>query len=126
MYTPHLDPLDTYIAGSGHLDCFYVLVFVNSASVNNAVPCFIAQSCLTLCNPMYCSLPGSSIHRDSPHKNTGMGSHSLLQRSFLTQGWNPGLLPCRRILYHLSHQGSPIIPLEFTENSYPSHIYLEV
>ena len=104
MYTPHLDPLDTYIPGSGHLDCFYVLVFVNSASVNNAVPCFIAQSCLSLCNPMYCSLPGSSIHRDSPGKNTGVGCHALLQGFFLTQGSNTGLPHYRQIIYHLSDQ----------------------
>ena len=36
-----------------------------------------------------------------------MGSHSTLQGIFLTQGSNPGLLHCRRILYRLSHQGSP-------------------
>ena len=36
-----------------------------------------------------------------------MGSHSLLQRIFPTQRQNPGLLHCRRLLYHLSHQGSP-------------------
>ena len=36
-----------------------------------------------------------------------MGSHSLLQGIFPTQGSNPGLLHCRWILYHLSHQGSP-------------------
>ena len=36
-----------------------------------------------------------------------MGSHSLLQGIFLIQGSNPGLLHCRRVLYHLSHQGSP-------------------
>ena len=36
-----------------------------------------------------------------------MGTHSLLQEIFLTQGSNPGLLPFRQILYHLSHQGSP-------------------
>ena len=35
-----------------------------------------------------------------------MGSHSLLQGIFLTQGSNPGLLHCRQILYHLSYQGS--------------------
>ena len=40
---------------------------------------------------------------DSPGKNTGVGSHSLLQGIFLTQGSNPGLLFCRQILYHLSH-----------------------
>ena len=36
---------------------------------------------------------------DSPGKNPGLGSHSLLQGIFLTQGLNPGLLHCRRILY---------------------------
>jgi len=36
-----------------------------------------------------------------------VGSHSLLQRIFLTQGLNPGLLYCRQILYCLSHQRSP-------------------
>ena len=35
-----------------------------------------------------------------------MGSHSLLQGIFLTQGLNPGLLHYRQILYHLSHQGN--------------------
>ena len=54
-----------------------------------------------------CSLSGSSVHVDSPGKNTGMGCHALLQGIFLTQGLNRGLLHCRRILYHLSHQGSP-------------------
>ena len=43
---------------------------------------------------------------NSPGKNTGMGSHSLLQGIFLTQGSNPGLLHCRQILYQLTHQGS--------------------
>ena len=45
-------------------------------------------------------------HQASP-KNTGVGSHSLLQGIFLTQGLNLGLLHCRQILYHLSHRGSP-------------------
>ena len=36
-----------------------------------------------------------------------MGCHALLQGIFPTQGSNPGLLHCRGILYHLSHQGSP-------------------
>ena len=40
-------------------------------------------------------------------KNTGVGSHSLLQRIFLTQGLNSGLLHCRQTLHRLSHQGSP-------------------
>ena len=44
---------------------------------------------------------------NSPSKNNGVGSHSMLQGIFLIRGLNPGLLHCRQILYHLSHQGSP-------------------
>ena len=44
---------------------------------------------------------------NSPGKNTGVGSHSLLQGIFPTQGSNRGPPHCRQILYHLSHQGSP-------------------
>ena len=44
---------------------------------------------------------------NSPGQNTGVGSLSLLQGIFPTQGSNPGLLHCRRILYQLSHKGSP-------------------
>ena len=41
---------------------------------------------------MDCGLPGSSVHRDSPGKNTGVGSHSLLYGIFLTQELKPGSL----------------------------------
>ena len=50
--------------------------------------------------------PPGSCPWDSPDKNTGVDCHSLPQRFFPTQGSNPGLLHCRRILYHLSQQGS--------------------
>ena len=47
---------------------------------------------------------------NSPGQYTGVGSLSLLQGIFSTQGRsNPGLLHCRWILYHLSHQGNPRI-----------------
>ena len=46
---------------------------------------------------------------NSPGQNTGVGSCSLLQGIFPTQGSNPGLPHCRQILYQLSHQGSPEI-----------------
>ena len=52
----------------------------------------VAQSCLALCDPMDCSLPSSSVHGDSPGKNTGVGCHALLHRVFPTQGSNPGFL----------------------------------
>ena len=66
----------------------------------------VAQSCLTLCDPMDCSLPGSSVYGDSPDKNTRVGCHALLQGLFPLQGSNPRLPHCRWILYHLSHQGN--------------------
>ena len=46
---------------------------------------------------------------NSPGKNTAVGSLSLFQGIFPTQGSNPGLLHCRQILYQLSHEGSPRI-----------------
>ena len=74
-----------------------------------AVLCLVTQSCPTLCEPIDCSPPDSSVHGDSSGKNTGVGCHALLQGIFSTQGSNPGLPHCRRILYHLTHQGSPRI-----------------
>ena len=44
---------------------------------------------------------------NSPGQDTRVGSLSVLQGIFPTQGSNPGLLHCRRILYQLSHKGSP-------------------
>ena len=61
----------------------------------------VTQSCLTLCDPMDYS-PWNSWGQ-----NTGVGSLSLLQGIFSTQGLNPGLLHCRWILCQLSHKGSP-------------------
>ena len=55
------------------------------------------------------SLPGSSDHGDAPGKNTRVGCYALLQGIFPTQGLNLGLPHCSRILYHLSHKGSPAI-----------------
>ena len=44
---------------------------------------------------------------DFPGMNTRVGFRFLLQGIFPTQGSNPGLLHCRQIPYHLSHQGNP-------------------
>ena len=71
------------------------------------VLCLVTQSCLTLCNPIDCGRPGSSVRGDFQGKNTRVCCHALLQGIFLTQGLNPGLSNCKKILYHLSHQGSP-------------------
>ena len=69
----------------------------------------VTQLCPNLCNPTDYSPPGSSVHGDSPGKNTGVGCQALLQGIFPTQRWNPGLPHCRWILHQLSHQGSPNI-----------------
>ena len=65
----------------------------------------VSQSCLTLCDPMDGN-PRLLCPWNSPDKGTGVGSHSLLQGIFLTQGLNLGLLHCRQIL---SHQNALVI-----------------
>ena len=95
------------------LDAFnYVDVVVSK--VRCAVLCLVAQLCPTFCDPMdcsparhLCSPPDTSIHGDSPGRNTGVGCHALLQGIFSTLGSNPSLLHCTQILYLLSCQGSP-------------------
>ena len=74
---------------------------------HGAVLCLITQLCPTLCDPVDCSPRGSSVHEDSPGKNTGVVCHALLQGIFPTQGLKPGHLHCKWILYHLRYQGSP-------------------
>ena len=49
------------------------------------VKVLVAPSCPTLCDPMDWSLPGFSVHRDSPGKNTGVGCHVPLQGVFPTK-----------------------------------------
>ena len=64
----------------------------------------VAQLCLTLCNSMDCSLPGSSVHGIIQASYTGVYKYSLLQRIFPTQESNLGLSHCRQILYWLSYR----------------------
>ena len=59
-------------------------------------------------------IAGNSLPSEPPGKtvNIGVGSLSLLQRIIPTQESNWGLLHCRRILYQLSYQGSPIFTIK--------------
>ena len=70
------------------------------------------QSCPTLCDPMDCSPPGSSVHGDSPGKNTGGGCDALLQGIFPTQGSNPHLFMFPALaggfFTNSCHLGSPL------------------
>ena len=54
--------------------------------------CVCAQLCLTLCDPIDCSLPCSSVNGVFSSKNTEVCCHFLLQGIFPTQGLNLGLL----------------------------------
>ena len=66
----------------------------------------VSQSCPPPCDPMDCIACWVPLCPwDLPGKNTGVGSHSLLQGISPTQGLNPSFLYCRQILYCLSHQG---------------------
>ena len=66
----------------------------------------VAWSCPTLCDPMDCSLPGSSVHGNSPGKNTGVGCCALLQGIFPTRGLRPHLLS----LLQWQAGSSPLVP----------------
>ena len=90
----------------------------------NMYMCSVAQLRPTLCDPMDCSPPGSSVHGDSPGKNIGVGCLALLQGIFPTQGLNPGLLHCRWILYHLSHQGSSNMYISNIDKSFIEQSFL--
>ena len=93
------------LIGSGRW--FHLVIWLEQTtqwSIISRCVCVCAQSLnhVWLWNPMDCSLPDSSLHGDSPGKNTGVGCHALLQGIFPTEGSNPGLLlllHCRQTLY---------------------------
>ena len=66
----------------------------------------VSQGRLAVSDPMDCSPPGSSVHRNSPGKNTGMGCRFLRQGIFPTQGSNPRLL----CLLHCQAGSLPLAP----------------
>ena len=79
------------------------------------VTCWIRNGNIYIYKSESCSVVSDSLWPhglspwNSPGQNTGVGSLFLLQGIFPTQGSNPGLPHCRRILYWLSHKGSPRI-----------------
>ena len=109
--------------------CFDVLlcshiIIGGWAVLSRTKECLVTKSCPTLCNSIDCSLPGSSVHGDSPGRNTGVDCHALLQGIFLTQASNPHLLCLlhrRQILYPLSHLGSPFEIYEYTKSTLGTH-----
>ena len=92
--------------------CVYIYIYIfththTHISYGNVYVCvLVAWSSLTHCDPMDWSLPGSmkfsrqEYWSELPFPSPG---------NFPTEGSNPGLLYCRHFLYHLSHQGSPLV-----------------
>ena len=80
--------------------------YVYSVMRSFVVLCLVTQLCPSLCDPMSCSLTGSSVHGNSPGKNTGVGCHALLQGVFPTQGSNP----CLSCLLHWQAWSLPLEP----------------
>ena len=80
------------------------------------VKVLVIQLSPSLCHPKDYSPQGSSVHGILQARIlTRAGCHFLLQGIFLTQGSNPGLLHCRQILNHLSHQRRPQSSVRSTE-----------
>ena len=67
---------------------------------------YLNESCSVVSDSLW---PHGLSPWNSPGQNTGVGSLSLLQGIFTTQGSSPGLPHCRRSLYQLSYKGSPRI-----------------
>ena len=78
-----------------------------------ASPCYcyfsVTKLCPTVCDPMDCGPPGSSVHGILQARILEWAAIPFSRGIFLTQGSNLGLLHCRQILNHLSHQESPRI-----------------
>ena len=72
-------------------DCFWVTCTVlwsftwRKLSTGNRILTVLVQACLTLCDPMDCSPPGSTVRGNFPGKNARVGCHALLQGIFRTQ-----------------------------------------
>ena len=78
------------------------------------------QSCLTLCDPIDHSPPGSSIHGDSPGKNPGVVCHALLQGTSQTQGSNSHLV-------HLLHwQEGSLLLLPPEKPTWKTQLYISI
>ena len=68
--------------------------------------CLVSQLCPTLCNPVDCSLPGSSVHGDSPGKNRS-GLPLTSPEDLPNPGIEHGSPALQADSLPLSHQGSP-------------------
>ena len=93
-----------------------------------------AQSCLTLCDPMDYSPPGSFVHEILQARILEWISIPFSRGSSWSRDWILGVLPCRQVLFCLSHQGSSDgfswscgikkVDLKKTASPFSSHMFL--
>ena len=88
------------------LSLFHVSLIIKHVSIVCSV--LVSHLCPTLCDPRDYSLPGSSVHGILQARILDWVAVPFSRGIFPTQGSNLGLLHYRQILYHLSHQGSPL------------------
>ena len=90
----------------------------------------VTQSCLTLCNPMDCSLPSSSVHEILQGRVLEWVAISFSRGpsgpGVGIRGSNLSLLHCRQILYQLSHQGTPSINSSHKKAIYSSSVLIHI
>ena len=102
-----LPTLECKIYKSKDIVCFVTTIHATFTPEQSVCVCAKSlQSCPTLCDPMDCSPPGSSVHGVSLGKNIGAGCHALLQGIFPTQGSNSSLL----CLLHWQECSLPLAP----------------
>ena len=101
------EPLVSFLKRTCHAGCWSLRpTWLPKAWELRFVFQWVSESCSVVSD----SLRPHGLHSlwNSLGQNTGVGSLSLLQGIFSTQGLNPGLPHCRWILYQLSHKGSPL------------------
>ena len=93
-----------------YIHYIYIYIYIYELYIYNSAYTYVELLCLVAQLTLDCSLPGSSVDKDSPGKNTGVGCHALLQKVLPTQLSNPGFPHSRRILL-------PSEPLEKPKNT---------
>ena len=87
---------------SEHTESYLLKYHLLIKTLNELLCVLVTQSCPTLCSPMDYSLPDSPL-------SMGFPKQEILEWVAISfsRGSNLGLLNCRQMLYHLSHQGNP-------------------
>ena len=78
-------------------------IFKNKSQTSNYFTLSESESCSVVSDSLWSHGLYMEFSWNSPGQNIGVGSLSLLQEIFPTQGSNPSLPHCRQILYQLSH-----------------------